>query len=357
MSPSGGVLSVIDDGGLRADVDRIAAAVGSRVVHASEPSSHKVWRAASAVVLDATAVGRCAHLGMPRRDRAYLVHRIDLTPDQWRDSIALGVRRVLRFPEQETELAAEFSDAGESSRRVRRGPTVAVLGGRGGAGASVFAAALAMTAGEALLVDLDSWGGGLDLVLGGESLSGLRWPDLTLQGGRVSYASLREALPSRDGVTLLSSGRAAHDIDAGAAASVLDAGSRGGATVVCDLPRRTSPVVDVALSVADLVVLVTCADVRSCAAAAAVGAWLASVNPNVGLVVRGPSPGGLRAADVAQITGLPLVAAMRPQPQLANVLEHGGLTLRNRSPLATAARRVHDVLTGHATTGAAEVEA
>lgn len=348
MSPSDGVLSVVDDAGLRADVDRIAAAAGSRVVHAAEPSSRKVWTAASAVVLDATAVTRCARLGLPRRDRVHLVHRTALTGDQWRESIALGVGRVLELPAQETELAAEFSDAGESVRGVRRGATVAVLGGRGGAGASVFATALAMTAGEALLVDVDPWSGGLDLVLGGEALTGLRWPDLTLQGGRLAYPALREVLPTRNGVTVLSAGRAAHDVDPGATASVLEAGSRGGVTVVCDLPRRVTSATEVVLDAADLVVLVTCADVRSCAAAAAVGAWVVAVNPNVGLVVRGPSPGGLRAVDVARITGLPLVAAMRPQPQLGGVLEHGGLALRGRSPLAVAARRVHDVLRGHA---------
>jgi hypothetical protein len=71
---------------------------------------------------------------------------------------------------------------------------------------------------------------------------------------------------------------------------------------------------------------------------------LAATNPNVGLVVRGPSPGGLRPADVAQLVGLPPLAAMRAQPAVATMLERGGLTLRRRSPLASAARRVLAVL-------------
>jgi len=95
---------------------------------------------------------------------------------------------------------------------------------------------------------------------------------------------------------------------------------------------------------ADLVVLLTPADVRSCAAAAATAQWLVATNPNVGLVVRGPSPGGLSSADVAQIVGLPPLAAMRTQPGMAAMLEHGGLRLRRRSPLASAARRVLTVL-------------
>jgi hypothetical protein len=67
---------------------------------------------------------------------------------------------------------------------------------------------------------------------------------------------------------------------------------------------------------------------------------LATINPNLGLVVRGPSPGGLRAAEVADISGLPLLASMRAQPQLAEQVEHGGLRLGPRSALAGAARRV-----------------
>ena len=68
-----------------------------------------------------------------------------------------------------------------------------MIAGRGGAGASVFATALAQTAADALLVDADPCGGGIDLVLGCERETGLRWPDLTLQGGRLSYTALRDA--------------------------------------------------------------------------------------------------------------------------------------------------------------------
>ena len=44
--------------------------------------------------------------------------------------------------------------------------------------------------------------------------------------------------------------------------------------------------------------------------------------------------------EIADITGLPLLAAMKAEPQLAEQLECGGLRLRRRSALATAARRV-----------------
>ena len=102
------------------------------------------------------------------------------------------------------------------------GAVVGVIAGRGGGGASVFAAALAQSAADALLVDADPWGGGIDLVLGCEGETGLRWPDLALQGGRLSYASLRDALPQRCGVSVLSGSRAGSDIGAAPLGAVID---------------------------------------------------------------------------------------------------------------------------------------
>ncbi len=74
-------------------------------------------------------------------------------------------------------------------------------GGRGGAGASVLAGGLAVTAARrglrTLLIDADPLGGGVDLVLGWESLDGLRWPSLSQASGRVQPAALVDALPGR----------------------------------------------------------------------------------------------------------------------------------------------------------------
>jgi hypothetical protein len=105
--------------------------------------------------------------------------------------------------------------------------------------------------------------------------------------------------------------------------------------------------VETALDTADLVIVVSPCDVRACAATATVVPVLAAINPNIGLVVRGPSPGGLRADEVATITEMPLLASMKPHPGLAEQLEHGGLRLGRRSALGAAARRVLGVLPAH----------
>jgi secretion/DNA translocation related CpaE-like protein len=345
MSTNNGILSLVADPALRRDVDRIAAAAGVRVVHAEEPSSRKVWMAASAVVLDVASARRCIELGLPRRGRIVVIGPDEPSPAVWHVAVSVGAQHVLSLPVDETQMVSELSDAAASmGDEGRRGAVLAVIGGCGGAGASVFATALAHAAPRALLVDVDPWGGGIDLALGSERDAGLRWPELVLGGGKVGYPALCAALPSRHGIAVLSAGHVRHEIDAVALGAVIDGGCRGGATIVCDLPRRATAAVGAALDAADLVVLVTPADVRACAAAATVAQWLAETNPNVGLVVRGPAPGGLRAADVARITGLPLLTAMRPQPGLAAELEHDGLRPRRRSPLMTAARRVLEVL-------------
>jgi secretion/DNA translocation related CpaE-like protein len=338
-----GILAVLTEPALRDEVDRVAAAAGVRLVHAGSTSQlgRKTWSAAAAVVLDEAAAGRCTHIGLPRRTHVIVVTGAEPAPATWAAAVEVGAQHVLRLPAQERDLVRELADASESARHnSARGDVVAVIGGRGGAGASLFAAALAQAATDPLLVDLDPWGGGIDLLLGGETMPGVRWPDLTLQGGRLNWSAVCEALPRHRGISMLSGTRHGFELDARAVDAVIEAGRRGGATVVCDLPRRLTDAAQTALDTADLVVVVSPCDVRACAATATIVPVLTAINPNVGLVVRGPSPGGLRAAEVAAIAAAPLLASMKPDPQLAEQLEHGGLRLRRRSALAAAARRV-----------------
>jgi secretion/DNA translocation related CpaE-like protein len=344
---SSGVLAALTDPELRDEFDRAAAAVGVRVVHAGGGSglSRKTWSAAAAVVLDEGTADWCARSALPRRAHVSVLTAGEPVTATWAAAVAVGAQHVLRLPEQERELIHELAEAGESARDDGpRGQVVAVVGGCGGAGASLLAVAVAQSATEALLVDLDPWGGGIDLLAGGETTPGLRWPDLALQGGRLNWSAVRDALPQHRGISLLSGTRRGYELDGAPVDAVLDAGRRGGVAVVCDVPRRLTDAAQVALDAADLVVVASRCDVRACAATAAMAPVLAAINPNLGLVVRGPSPGGLRAAEVADITGLPLLASMKPEPQLAERLERGGLRLGRRSALGVAARRVLAVL-------------
>lgn len=348
MNAAAGVLAMVAESAMRDEVDRVAAAAGVAVVHVANPPSRQAWTGAAAVLLDAAGAVSCSGAALPRRARVVILGRGEPHAADWHIAIAVGAEQVLTLPAGEAELVAALSEAAESARDgERRGAVVAVMAGRGGAGASLFATALAKSARDALLIDADPWSGGIDLVVGSEEKPGLRWPDLALEHGRLDFAALKQALPGLGGLTILSSVRSGNEVEPGPLAAVIDAARRGGATVVCDLPRRLTRAVEFALDAADLVVLVTTADVRCCAATTAVAAAVGAINPNVGVVVRGPSPAGLRSADVARIVELPLLAAMRPQSNLGGMLERGGLRMDRRSPLALAARQVLTVLARH----------
>jgi secretion/DNA translocation related CpaE-like protein len=169
----------------------------------------------------------------------------------------------------------------------------------------------------------------------------LRWPDLRLRTGRVAASSLHSALlgmtrgPGR--LTLLSGAREGAGPEPDAVAAVLEAGRRAGETVVCDLPREFGEGGRAALERADLAVIVVPAEVRACAGAKLIARRLLEGGRSPQLVVRGPAPGGLRAQEVADAVGVPLLAAMRPEPSLAQSVERGEFLPKPHGPLEKAA--------------------
>lgn len=347
-------LVITRDRELLDDLDRVAAAAGCELDRADGvPPGRPGWSSAPLVLMDAAAVDECAAAGLGRRPGVFVLCRGEPPHDLWRRCIEVGAQDVLSLPGAETRLVGALADVLDTA--TRPGRSIAVVGGRGGAGASVFAAALALVAlrrwRRALLVDCDPLGGGMDYLLGAEDVTGLRWPQLGLSGGRVASAALHDALPTvpADGgrMTVLSCGRGGGAPNAEAVAAVVDAGRRSGDTVVCDLPRHLPDAAVAAVNRADLAVLVVPAEVRACAAALQVADRLRDLGAPIRLVVRGPSPGGLLPADISRALALPVVAAMRPAPGLAAALDAGRLPFRTlRSPLARGASAVLDTLGG-----------
>ncbi|WP_224388729.1 septum site-determining protein Ssd [Pseudonocardia sp. ICBG1293] len=347
-------LIVADDPDLLDALLRLAAAAdmdAQRAVDAAD--ARRAWARAPVVLLDRAGARRCGEAGFPRRDGVVIVVTGEPAAEDWRIAVALGADRVVQLPQGESGLAGILADARErAAGDGRAGRVLAVVGGCGGAGASVLATAVASTAarsgGSALLVDCDPLGGGLDLVVGLEQEPGLRWPELSVGDGRVRAASLHAALPragsGRTALSVLSCARSPHGPEPAAVTAVVEAGRRTGGTVVCDLPRYPTDAALATLGAADLTVLVVPAGLRSCAAAARVADVLAEHARAVELVVRGPSPGGITPDEVVTSLGLPLLATMRPERDLAAALERGRTPGSGRGPLATAARAVHDRL-------------
>lgn len=320
------------------EVRRVAAATGSVSLHVADASAVRAsWTAASGVVVGADRVGELAGLRLPRRGGTAVVTLTDPPdPETWRGAFALGVDQVLSLPRDRDRLA----DLLDGAAGAVAGALLCVVGGCGGAGASVLAAGLAVTARgyerSSLLVDGDPRGGGIDLLVGAEDATGLRWPDLAATSGRVGSTSLRELLPVVDGVSLLSWTRDEPvPVPAATVQTVLAAGRRGHELVVVDLPSRADDVAAEALAVATRTVLLVPTRVRAVAAARSRLGWLRRATPDLGLVVR--ETGGLDPEEVARALDLPVLATMRDERGLAGWIDQGlGPVRRPRGPLARA---------------------
>ncbi|MEU6696217.1 septum site-determining protein Ssd [Pseudonocardia sp. NPDC046786] len=345
-------LVVADDPDLLDALLRIAAAADMEAQRAIDAAdARRAWARAPAVLLDRAGAVRCREAGFGRRGSVVIVVTGEPAAEDWRAAVALGADRVVQLPAGEAALAGMLADVRDRAGGAP-GRVLAVVGGCGGAGASVLATAVAVGAARAgsaaLLVDCDPLGGGLDLLAGIEEEAGLRWPGLTVGDGRVQAASLRGALPrvvsGRAELSVLSCARSPHGPEPAAVGAVLDAGRRAGGTVVCDVPRYPTDAALTAVAAADLTVLLVPATLRAGAAACRVADVLAEHAQVVELVVRGPSPGGITPGEVASCLGLPLLHAMRPARGLAGALERGRVPGAGRSALSVAARVLRDRL-------------
>jgi secretion/DNA translocation related CpaE-like protein len=331
------------------DLLRLAAAADAGAEVARDPGQARAaWRHPPLVLFDVGSAAELAGDGVCRRSGVILVTNGRADEEVYRTAVDIGAQDVAVLPDAEARLVDALSAAAEPAGE--RALTVCVTGGRGGAGASTFAAVLALTGMfrglRTLLVDGDPLGGGLDLVLGQERVPGARWPEFAGLHGRLSGSALRESLPglagtagsepADGGLTVLSWHRGqAAPIPAEAMRSVLDAGERGFELVVVDLPRHLDAAGAEALMAAGVTFLVVPAELRAVVAGHRVAAALARHTSEVRVVVRGPAPGGLTPDAIAHALGLPLAGAVSSDRRLATALEHGELPATfHRSPLA-----------------------
>lgn len=321
---------------LAEEVARLAAAADTEPQVTDDPvASLAAWSTARVVLVGADLVSELAHVRPPRRAGVHVVSLGPVPDVVFREALGVGAESVAELPGSAAWLVELLGDLGERPGRV-----VGVVGGAGGAGATTYAVALGQAAarsGPTLLVDTDPLGPGVDRMLGMEAIEGARWESLQRTSGRLASRSLREAVPRRDGLGVVTWAAAVPgSVQAFAAREVVEAGRRGHHLVVVDLSRE-GPLLGELAARCDLVAVVTPASIDGTTAAGRVVARLGAVRS--GLVLRS---GSVDPALVSATVGLPVLTTLSDQRGVTEAVELGCGPLRSRrGPLA---RAVHDLL-------------
>lgn len=321
------------------EVLRLSAAAGVVPEIAGDVTAAlRSWGAAPVVVVGADLVPELLHLGPRRRPGVHLLAWGGVADEMFRHAVALGAENVAELPRSDAWLLELLAETGEGPSAEAL--TLGVIGGSGGSGATTFACALGLAAarrGDACLVDTDPLGPGVDRVLGFDRMDGVRWDALQQTTGRLSARALREALPRRDGLGVLTwTPGAAASLQAFAVREALAAAARGHPVVVLDLARG-GPLTEELVNRCHQVVVMVRANLPGLTSAARLVARLGAPG-TVGLVVRGS---GVEATEAARMVGGPVLAVMGDQRGLDEAVDLGQGPLRSRrSVLARAADEV-----------------
>lgn len=344
-------LVVTGDATLLDDVLRLAAAGGTQVEVAADPAAARSrFRAAPLVLIGVDQAQACLRARLPRRPHVVVVGRSGPVGSPWETAELLGADHVAVLPAAEPWLVDRLAERAAADATPAR--VLAVLGGRGGAGASILAGGLAVTAARAglrtLLVDADPLGGGIDLLASAERVPGWRWPRLGTARGHLG--NLTGHLPQVEGVDILSMARGplqpGGSPNADQMQAVLMSATRTHELVVVDVPRQLTAAGREALRRADLALLMVVAQLRPIAAAQQVADELDQACTGLSLAVRTTRPRGLSADVVADTLGLQLLTTIGDEPALGLGAARGELPGRwVRSPYGKSCAKVLDVLT------------
>jgi secretion/DNA translocation related CpaE-like protein len=336
-------LIVTADESLLEELLRLSAAAGvTPEVAPDAGTALRAWLAAPLVLVGLDAAAPLARLAPARRPGVHLVVGVAPPDDVFRTAVQLGAHDVVELPRSEGWVVEALSDLVDPGSA--RGLMLGVVGGCGGAGASVFATALAQLAarrGPTLLVDADDRGPGLDRLLGMEDVPGLRWPALEHTTGRLSSRSLRESVPRIESLGVLTfGGSRPSSLQAFAAREALAAARRGHDTVVIDLPRTGGGLTEELSARCDRLVVVTTTTVPAAAATVRLCGRLPGRARTLVVRGRGGSP-----RDLARATGIRDVVEMADQRGLDEAVDLGLGPLRGRrgGALARAAQEVLEV--------------
>ncbi len=334
-----GILLVSGDPYLQEEAKRIIAAAGGSLRTAIDVAEAvHGWDNADVVLVGSDI----RELPPRRRAPTVLLGKASEGDGLWRLAAALGAERVAVLPEAAAWLAEHLSMSGSPDPG---GTVIGVIGGSGGAGATTTAIWLAQAAAghgvSTVLIDGDRWGGGLELAVTADEISGLRWPDFAETRGSIDPSQFRDSLPVAGGFAFLSwpgTREPAHIPAAGAVAAVVDAARRSFELVLVDIGRSAEGLGTLAWD-CDRILLLSKAHLKCAVAAARVLNELPPVD--VGLLVRGTGATSVDAPLISESLGLPLLGVLPEMRGVASGTERGRLLeLGRRKPISRLAGSV-----------------
>lgn len=332
------IFIAITDNNLRTECQHIVAAAGYRIIDSTDPRqmtlhAHRV----AAILVD---VYTAAHAkSLQTTARIFFISPDGVTPD-WQAALTCHAEAAWNIPQQSAQLLQALAVRPNQPQGV----ILSVFGAAGGVGASTFAAGLAQSLAQethspVVLVDIDPYSGGLDLLLGLEEAPGVRWNDLGMDTAGLSGADLLEALPrSSQGVAVLTSHRdAPPQLGHNLIDSVLNA-LRAVAVVILDYPRSLGTT-DL-LSSSDIVIVLLPAEIRATAAMLSVLSSIRMQHLQVVAVLCHRQWSGIDPAELEEMLGLELAAEIYTHRSLAKAVELTGLPKRLPRALHRANKQV-----------------
>ncbi|MFS3127329.1 septum site-determining protein Ssd [Nocardioides sp. Bht2] len=312
-----------------------AAAGATPNVHTDPRGALAAWATSHLVLVGVDLLGELQALAPNRRPGVYLVSMEHLPDRAFREAVGVGIDGVAELPRSDSWLMELLADVGEFRSK---GVSIGVVAGSGGAGASTFACALAVQAAtrtDAALLDIDPYGPGIDMISGFDQLDGLRWEGLGQTTGRLSARVLRESLPRKGRLGVLSWADPRRGLVPFAVREAMSASVRGHDITVLDLPRTPDPVVDEVAARCTHLVVVVRTDVAGISAAGRLLERILPAGP-ASVLVRG---GAADLTAIERVLDVPVIAAMPDQRGLNEAIDLGlGPIHSRRSVLARAAK-------------------
>ena len=241
----------------------------------------------------------------------------------WQSAMQLNAKHVVTIPDSRDWLIANLTPP-----ITNLGSCISVVPAVGGAGASLLAAGFSHHArqifNEVALVDTDFDSAGLDIMLGMESQTGMRWQDFTNLTGAISGNDIFRSLPTRDGVGLLTHGLVKCRPESLPISEILKQLQTSCGLVVVDLPRFTGKKYQIeVLNQSDLTLVTTPTTVRGCASAKHLLTRLRDQTELIELVVRKIPGSNLDPLHIAEMLDTPLAATISSDTRIVEQVEQG----------------------------------